>query len=41
MINDKSSLVRVMAWYKPLPETMMIQFTDAYMPDLNDITMTL
>ena len=34
-IDDKSALVRVMAWRrtgdKPLPEAMMTQFTDAYM----------
>ena len=34
-IDNKSALVRVMAWRrtgdKPLPEPMMIQFTDAYM----------
>ena len=34
-VDSKSALVRVMAWRrtgdKPLPEPMMIQFTDAYM----------
>ena len=34
-IDKKSVLVHVMAWsrsgYKPLPEPMMAQFTDAYM----------
>ena len=34
-INNTSSLVQVMTWCragdKPLPEAMMIQFTDAYM----------
>ena len=34
-IDNKPSLVQVMAWRrigdKPLPEPMMIQFTDAYM----------
>ena len=34
-IDNKSALVRGMAWRrtgdKPLPEPMMIQFTDAYM----------
>ena len=34
-IYNKSALVQVMAWRrtgdKPLPETMMTQFTDAYM----------
>ena len=34
-INNKSALVQVMAWRrtddKPLPESMMTQFTDAYM----------
>ena len=34
-IDNKSALVQVMAWRrtgdKPLPETMMTQFTDAYM----------
>ena len=33
-IDSKSALVRIMAWrltgVKPLPEPMMIQFTDAY-----------
>ena len=35
LIDNKSSLFQVMAWCrtsnKPLPEPMMIQFTDAYM----------
>ena len=35
-IDNKSALVRVMAWRrtgdKSLPEPMMTQFTDAYMP---------
>ena len=35
LINNKSALVKVMAWRrtgdKPLPEAMMTQFTDAYM----------
>ena len=35
-IDKKSSLVQVMAWRrtgeKPLPEPMMTQFTDAYIP---------
>ena len=34
-IDNKPALVQVMAWRrigdKPLPETMMAQFTDAYM----------
>ena len=34
-IDNKSALVQVMVWRqtgdKPLPEPMMIQFTDAYM----------
>ena len=34
-IDNKSALVQVMAWRqtgdKPLPEAVMIQFTDAYM----------
>ena len=34
-IDNKSALVQVMAWRrtgdKPLPETMLTQFTDAYM----------
>ena len=34
-IDNKPALVQVMAWRqtgaKPLPEPMMIQFTDAYM----------
>ena len=34
-IDNKSALVQVMAWrrtgYKPLPEPMLAQFTDAYM----------
>ena len=34
-IDNKSAFVRVMAWRqtgdKPLPEPMLIQFTDAYM----------
>ena len=34
-INNKSALVQVMAWHqtgdKPLPETMMTQFSDEYM----------
>ena len=33
-IDYKSALVQVMAWYrtdeKPLPESMLTQFTDAY-----------
>ena len=35
-IDDESSLVQVMAWHhtgaKPLPEPMMTQLTDTYMP---------
>ena len=35
-IDQNSALFQVMAWRwtgdKPLPETMMTQFTDAYMP---------
>ena len=35
-INNKSALVQVMAWRrtgaKPLPEPMLTQFTNAYMP---------
>ena len=34
-VDSKSALVQVMAWHrtgdKPLPEAMMLQFTDAYM----------
>ena len=34
-IDNKSSLVQVMAWHqsggKPFPEPMLIQFPDAYM----------
>ena len=34
-IDNKSALLQVMAWrwtgHTPLPEAMMIQFTDAYM----------
>ena len=34
-IDNKASLVQVMAWHrtgaKPLPEPMMMQFTDIYM----------
>ena len=34
-IDNKPALCQVMAWHrigdKPLPETMMTQFTDAYM----------
>ena len=34
-IDNKAALVQVMAWRrvgdKPLPEPMLIQFTDAYM----------
>ena len=33
-IDNKAALVHVMAWHwtgnKPLPESMLIQFTDAY-----------
>ena len=35
-IDNKPALVQVVAWcwtgYKPLPEPMMTQFTDTYMP---------
>ena len=35
LIHNKAALVQVMAWRrtgdKPLPETKLIQFTDAYM----------
>ena len=31
-IDNKSALVKVMSWIKPLTEPMMPQFTDAYMP---------
>ena len=35
LIDNKAALVQVMAWCwtddKPLPEPMLIQFTDAYM----------
>ena len=35
LIDDKSSLVQVMAWHltgaKPLPESVMTQFTNEYM----------
>ena len=38
VINYKSALVRVMAWYwtgdMSLPQPMMTQFTDAYMRHL-------
>ena len=34
-LDNKSALIQVMAWHrkgnKPLPEPMLIQFTDAYM----------
>ena len=34
-VDKKPALVQVMAWHqtgdKPLPETMLAQFTDAYM----------
>ena len=34
-IDNKSALVQLITWYqtgdKPLPEAMLIQFTDAYM----------
>ena len=34
-IDNKPALVQVMAWHqtggKPLPETMLTQFTDSYM----------
>ena len=37
-IDYKSALVQVMAWHrtgeKPLPESMLTQFTDAYIPIL-------
>ena len=35
LIDNKTALVQVMAWHrtgnKPLPEPMLIKFTDAYM----------
>ena len=37
-VDDKPALVMVIAWHrpgdKPLPEPMMAQLTDAYMPHL-------
>ena len=41
-IDNKPELVQVMAWRrtgdKPLPETMLTQFTDAYMQHLGEMS---
>ena len=41
LIDNKVALVQVMAWRRtgdrPLPEPMLIQFTDAYMRHLGEI----
>ena len=41
-IDNKSTLVQVMAWLqtgdKPLPETMLTQFTDAYMRHFGEVS---
>ena len=41
-VDNKWALAQVMAWHrkghKPLPEPMLIQFTDAYMQHLGEMS---
>ena len=42
-VDDKPALVKVIAWHrpgdKPLPEPMMAQLTDAYIPHLGEMSL--